>query len=312
VTCGARWWRRRAQRGFALLTVLWVMVGASLLAVAASLAGRDAVDATRNRVSSARAYWHAYGCSERMRSIIDAALSTSDAAAAASTWRLLDRATIVSTALRAGDCDVQLEAAGTRLDVNSASEEQLRALFRAIGRADVDSLADALLDWRDADDVARPSGAEGSWYMVARRTPPRNAPIADQREIAFVRGFERSAVFDSVLTVEPGRLSINSASAHVLAAVPGLSSELIDRILEQRAIGKPIGDLLALAERVSAQARREFLSHYPEVARLTTVDPDAWLVRARGHDGLANAIETIELRLVRDGRRAAVLHRRSW
>jgi general secretion pathway protein K len=309
VTCGARRWRR-AQGGFALLTVLWVMVGASVLAVAASLAGRDAVDATRNRVSSARAYWHAYGCSERMRSIIDAALDTSDDAAAA--WRLLDRATVVSTALRAGDCDVQLEAAGTRLDVNSASEEQLRALFRAIGRADVDSLADALIDWRDADDVARPSGAEGSWYVVARRTPPRNAPIADQREIAFVRGFERSAVFDSVLTVEPSRLSINSASADVLATVPGLSSELIDRVLEQRANGTPIGDLLALAERVSAQARREFLSHYPEVTRLTTVDPEAWLVRARGHDALANALETIELRLVRDGRRAAVLHRRSW
>jgi DNA uptake protein ComE-like DNA-binding protein len=247
-----------------------------------------------------------------LRSIIDEALSGSDDAAAASTWRMLDRATVESPLLRAGDCDVQLEAAGARVDVNSASEEQLRTLFRAMRQADIDSLADALLDWRDADDVPRPFGAEESWYLAARRTPPRNAPIADQREIALVRGFERSAVFDSVLTVEPGRLSINSASATALASVPGLSSEIVDRILEQRASGKPIGDVLALAARVSAAARRELLSRYPDVARLTTVDPEAWLARARGHDGLANAVETIELRLVRAGRRAAVLRGRSW
>jgi hypothetical protein len=54
--------RPAGRRGFVLLTVLWVTVAIAALGVAATLAVRDAVSTSRNRVSLARAAWGAEGC----------------------------------------------------------------------------------------------------------------------------------------------------------------------------------------------------------------------------------------------------------
>jgi type II secretory pathway component PulK len=228
------------------------------------------------------------------------------------TWRVLDRRVAQHELVSRPTCDVHLEAAGSRLDVNDASIEELRAVFAAMGLADAGALADALADWRDADDAPRPLGAEASWYDMVHRLRPRNAPLADAREIALVRGFEQPGRFDSVLGVAPARLAVNSAPLVVLASVPGLSAELRQRIGDERAAGRPIGDVLDLAGRLSPGTAEELRAHYPEIARLTTVDPDAWLVVARGEAGRPRRSVTIELRLVRAGRRAVVLGRRTW
>src|SRR6185503_7992595 len=210
----------------------------------------------------------------------DSELSAGDEGDALRSWRVLHRLIAVF-----GDsCEVKLEAAGSRLDVNEASEAQLNALFRAASPADADALAAALLDWRDADELPRASGAEFEWYDAAGRARPRDAPFADAREILWVRGFE-SGTFDSLLTVGPARLSLNTAPLPVLRSVPGLSEEILLRIAEQRANGQQIADVLALAAGVSPEAERDLVANYREIVRLTTVDPDAWLLTAVGRSG---------------------------
>ena len=144
-----------------------------------------------------------------------------------------------------------------------------------------------------------------------QRVLPRNGPLADASELRLVRGFENGA-YDSLLTVGVGPLSINTAPFAVLASVPGLSPEVLQRIAEVRESGRPITDLLELTRGVSPSAASLLLAHYADIAGRTTVDPEAWWLTARGRAGSPDITATIELQLVRAGRRAVVLRWRSW
>jgi general secretion pathway protein K len=102
-------------------------------------------------------------------------------------------------------CELTVVPAGVTVDVNSAAAEQLRrGLLQVAASAETaDSLVDALLDWRDADDIARPLGAEREWYVSQGLIPPPNRPFADGREFTLVRGFASLGRIDTLLGVEP-------------------------------------------------------------------------------------------------------------
>jgi general secretion pathway protein K len=302
---------RRA--GFTMITVLWVMTVASVMAAAAALAGRNAVNATRNRTQLERAFWLAEGCAARAQSAIDDTLRVADTFEdAAQTWRVLDRAVLPVARTNPSECAITLEAAGTRIDINSASNEMIGALLQALGYgSDAEPLVDALADWRDTDDVQRPAGAEREWYLAAGREAPRNGPLADIRELAQVRGFENLARFDTVLSVEPGRVSLATASVPVLLAVPGFTRETADRIVELDRAGSPVSDVLSLLEMVSPSSADAIMLRYSEIVRVTTPDPDAWILTVRGSSGFPASTVVLDWRLVRVGRRCVVVRTRS-
>lgn len=295
-----------------MIVVLWVMTVAAIVATAGALAGRNSVNAAVNRVHLDRAFWTATGCVARTESAIDAALAANSLDRAAATWRVLDRAVLSAAAPRA-DCTVTLEAAGTRLDMNAASDELMENLFTAIGYGggDAAALAAALIDWRDSDDVARPAGAERDWYSSMHRELPRNAPLADIRELARVRGFENIETFDSVLTAEPGRISLATASANVLLAVPGFTRETADQIVALQQGGTPVSDVMSVLPLVSRASADALLARYPDVVRVTTPDPDAWILTVRATVGAPPVTATLARRLLRSGTRAVVVSSKS-
>lgn len=306
-----------ARGGFALLAVLWIIVAAVSFGLTITLAARESVATARNRMSGTRAAWRAHDCLERARVVIGEALEGADdpGPSSASPWLELDSVVARSFVVDGTPCHVQLRAVSTTLDANTADEEMLRSMFRAvdIAPARADSMTDALLDWRDADDVARPLGAERAWYVAARRATPRNAPLASAREIALVRGFaETGSVLDTILGVEPGRVFLARAALPVVAGLPGMGDEAVSRIAERRARGAPGLELLAFAGELSVEARTTMVSHYAELARLTTPEPDAWIVTSVARDDGSPVTAGMEIRLVRAGTRAAVVRRRSW
>jgi general secretion pathway protein K len=296
-----------------MITVLWVMTVAAIVAAAGALAGRNAVNAATNRAHLQRAFWAATGCIARVESAIDVVLGTAKSyEEAAELWRVLDRSALSIASVDASDCAVRLEAAGTRLDMNAASEEMLERLFVALGMNDsAASLASALADWRDSDDVPHPLGAERDWYAAQRRELPRNGTLADVRELARVRGFEALATFDSVLTAEPGRVSLATASATVLRAVPGITAESADEIVSLQRAGTPLSDVSAIVGRVSRSSADSILARYADIARVTTPDPDAWLLTVRATVGAPPVTVTLTHRLLRDAKRAVVSESRS-
>lgn len=274
----------RARRGFTMITVLWVMTAAAIVAAAGALAGRNAVNAASNRVHLARAFWLASGCVARVQAAVDTTLALAKTFEdAADTWRMLGRA--VPPPDR---CSISLEAAGTRLDINSASEEMLRSLFVALGYDGAQSLAAAVGDWRES-----------------------NGALADLRELACLRGFENMTDLDSVLTTEPGRISLATAPATVLLAVPGFTRETADRVVELERAGTPVVDVASLSALVSRSSADTLLARFAEVVRLTTTTPDAWIVTTRVSVGKPPVTVTLSRRLLRDGKRAVVVASRS-
>jgi general secretion pathway protein K len=304
------------RRAFALLAVLWVMTSAAVLGLTLSLAARESIAAARNRTSALRASWRAEGCLERARAAISDALVSPirHQTRSPSIWLALDSIVATSPLMTGMSCNVSVSATGTSLDVNEADEEMLRSLLVAAGfdEARAYSMAAALLDWRDADDVARPLGAERDWYIDAGRPPPRNAALADRRELRLVRGFEAASVLDSYLGVERGRIPIAIAPLPVIAALPGIGEEALARIAERRVVGESPTDPLSLGAVLSQGAREALRARFAELSRRTTAEPEAWVLTSRAGDGVSPVSVAIETRLVRAGTRVAIVRRRSW
>ena len=210
------------------------------------LVARNVMSGSRNRIALMRGRWRAEDCLERARAVINDALSGGHAIPrpVAGGWEALDRVVAASPAITDAACDVTLAPTGVAVDLNTADGGQLLALFRAmgIGEPRADSMVDALLDWRDADDIPRPLGAERDWYRAEGQFTPRNGPFASVRELRRVRGFDENvlpdSVLDAVFTVEPGRARLESRTARRAGHLPGVSDEILSRVAGLRAQGQ--------------------------------------------------------------------------
>jgi len=68
--------------------------------------------------------------------------------------------------LGAGAFRVRLVDEGGKININRVSEEALRRIFTNLGieGARRDALVDAIMDWRDEDELHRANGAENDYY----------------------------------------------------------------------------------------------------------------------------------------------------
>ena len=174
---------RRAQRGIALVLALWLTVLLTVIASGFAFSMRSEALAARNAVSLAQARAAADGAVERTAyelprpRIADA--WTPDGQA--HRWSE-GNAAIVVTAVD--------EAA--RIDLNTAPDALLKSMLMVIGGLDepaAGALVDAIADWRDADDLRRPNGAEAPDYRAANlKYGPANAPFETIGEVARVLG----------------------------------------------------------------------------------------------------------------------------
>ena len=317
---------RPTRCGFALLAVLWIMTGVAVLGLGLSLTARGAVATARNRIESTRAGWRAEDCVERARAVISGALRADEGRAMVSggPWLHLDE--IVQSAPLVAECRgvVDIIPAGMAVDLNETTDDALRRLLLWQGAppAQVDSLVDALMDWRDADDVARAHGAEREWYERQGRSPPRNGAFAHVDELLRVRGFDEwdAAVrpgrdsLHLLFTAEPGRIVLERAPAAVLASLPGMTEETIARLLERRLRrALSLSEPLALGGELSVASRDSLHRHYAEFVQRITLEPEAWLLTVRSPAqvgrGATGPSAAVDLRLVRAGSRAAIVRR---
>lgn len=118
------------------------------------------------------------------------------------------------------------------------------------------NLADAVIDWIDADGNARSSGAEDIDYL--QMTPPyraANQPMQSVEELRLVRGFTRDTVNKLRLWVtalpQPTEINVNTADKEVLSALfHTLPATAIDQIITQR----PYKEQAALAAKLQELA----------------------------------------------------------
>jgi general secretion pathway protein K len=91
---------------------------------------------------------------------------------------------------------------------------------------DISELAEALMDWVDADGVRHKGGLEDTYYQL--QDPPywaANGPLMSVDDLFLIEGFDHKLVeaMRPYLTVEPfaggGGINLNTAPAHVLSLI---------------------------------------------------------------------------------------------
>lgn len=222
-----------AQRGIALVLVLWIM---SLLAIIASsfvFSTRTDTLLTANLVGQARA--EALADAGVQRALYALLKPSVDPAR----WQGDGRTHLWEYAGEAIYITMRSESA--KIDINTANPDLLRGLLRNAGveAQALERLLDAMQDWRDADDVRRPNGAEKEDYAAAGKTwIPANSNFQTIEELRQVLGMN-DAVFRRIaahITVYSGQSGINSsiAARDVLLAIPGVDPAAVEAYIAAR------------------------------------------------------------------------------
>jgi general secretion pathway protein K len=256
---------RARRNGFALLTVLWLIAALSGIVAGALLVTRLGATTSRNRILLSRGWWARESCAEILLARY----------ASGQDVRLLDTLDLG----RGSWCRAQVEDWASKLDLNVASAEALESVIGS------DSLVEALLDWRDADEIPRPQGAEADWYRAHARRLPRNGPLADIAELRLVRGFDSAEVerLRPLLGVGGGgRLDLNSVRPELLQVIPGMSAEAVEAVLRRRLGARQIASTDELLSMLSPAARGQLLGRYQEFSAVALYSPATLVAQVEG------------------------------
>jgi general secretion pathway protein K len=188
--------RDRSEEGIALIAVLWMLTLLSIVAAALSLETRSSTRIARNMADNAAA--RAAADAGIQRAILDLETSTG---APTDARKFLADGTVYAWRFANSTVHISVKDEGSKIDLNQAPEELLTALFASVGvdRGEAQSLADAIADYRDADNLPRPGGAEEAEYRDAGLAwGPKNAPFQMVEELQQVLGmtpeiYERAA-----------------------------------------------------------------------------------------------------------------------
>lgn len=124
---------------------------------------------------------------------------------------------------------------------------------RGTSSEQADIIVDSILDWKDADDLHRLSGAESDYYLsLAKPYKAANRDFETIEELILVRGITPEILYGTesrsgiipFLTVygKTGKVNIKAAPKEVLAALPGMDETVLERIMEFRGSSEIRGD----------------------------------------------------------------------
>ena len=266
---------RGDRRGFALVAALWLLVALGAVGLHTALASRARRQAAANLLDEVRARNAVMAGTEYARSRLTAAMlgqaeelraqamerarssRSRSRLASASVGMLFRRADpledpwrepqgLVVPQMAFGDAAyaILLRDVGAALNLNDADEDMLRQFFSqgmGMDYADADELAQAIMDWRDEDDLPRINGGEREEYLKegALVLPP-NRDFAELDELRHVRGMTPELfvqVVPHLTLIGSGQINLNSAPEPVLLAVPGLDRSAVTELLRLREAG---------------------------------------------------------------------------
>jgi len=240
--------RRARQSGVAVITAVLIVAVAASAATLMIAQQSATLDQAMMVASRAQADQYAAAGLDWARGVIAADPGTVDSLA--DPWAQPIAALPVERAIVSGD--ITDEQGKFNLDnlvvANHKSPDDIAIFQRLLASLGLDpGLADAVVDWIDADsDLAGPGGAEDPYYLALPR-PYRaaNQPMVQVEELYRVRGFDAKAVaalkpYVAALPAQ-ARTSINANTAdpRVLAAVlPNVPRTALEQLVARR-VAKP-------------------------------------------------------------------------
>lgn len=271
---------RRAPRsgiasrdGFILITVLWLLVALGAVGLNAAMSFRTERLAAANLLDEARGREVALAGTEYARARLTSAMLDradelrAETRAQESRNRGRSRIQSVESLFRNADpiddawrepqelvlsektigdalFTLRLRDTGAAFNLNSADEEMLRGFFSLgldLDYAQADRITQAILDWRDEDDLPRLGGGEREEYLRARAAIlPPNRPFATVDELRNVVGVTPeifAAARPYLILISSGRINVNAAPEEVLLGLPGMTESAALEIVQLRTAG---------------------------------------------------------------------------
>lgn len=220
------------QKGLALVIVLWVLSLLTIMAGSFALSMRretSIIEGIRNNAQAMAIAGSGIAMAEMMLLNPDQNKR----------WRAdgsIYQIDSVDTRVR-----VQLLSEAGKIDINNADQTLLQGLM---AQAPVDAeqqtrIVNAILDWRDQDDLVHLNGAEKKEYQDAGLSyQPRNNPFQSIEELQLVLGMNESVYkwIEALVTVYSGQqqVDLQHAAKEVLQVMPGLDAELVDTFIATR------------------------------------------------------------------------------
>ena len=222
------------ERGIALIAVLWITVLLTVIASGFAFSMRGGALAARNTMSAAQARAVADGAVERVVFELLRPRNSPDAWLPDGRTRTWNDGEIAISATAVDEA--------ARIDINQAADPLLKGVLENVGGLDPDTsqrVLEAILDWRDADELRRPNGAEADDYRAAGlKHLPTNMRFEAIGELQRVMGVTPGlmAKIAPSLTVYSRQRGINPATAprESLLALPGMTPELVDAYIASR------------------------------------------------------------------------------
>jgi general secretion pathway protein K len=220
------------QRGFILVAVLWLLALLTVLAGAMTYSSRQATRGMASLVGAAQA-----------RHIADGAvqLAMYNLMSRTSSDRLLADGETFEIIVPGGRAVVTVSDESGRIDINRADTTLLQRLFVALELPEdqARSLADAIVDFRDSDDLRSSYGAEDDDYEDAGlASGAKDEPFTDVAELRQVLGIDEPLylVIKPNVTIYTDSSTVNPdvAPLLVLRAISDDSVENLQRYVEQR------------------------------------------------------------------------------
>jgi len=238
----------RRDDGAALVIALFAVTILTAIVVAFAGVARTDVLLAGNRGAAVRAFYAAQSGLNYCRVVLAADDPATDAAT--DEWaQVADNP--LGLDIPGVTVNAVIEDESARLNVNTATREQLTALPGM-----TDEAADAILDWRDADDDPRPLGAESDYYLTLPSPyEAGNGPFETVEELRLVRGVDRESFEGDGSETSPGwrnLITVRSGERNVdQAGRPRLNL----RVADAGQLAARLGDLLTAGELAAVERR---------------------------------------------------------
>lgn len=213
----------RRQRGMALIIVLWIIVLLGIMAAGHSKNVHTEVQLAARQVETARA-----------RGLAEAAVNhvILEMLGKRLAEPLLTNGTPFPLAVRDDVVTVAVRNTSGLVDLNAAAADLLDGTFKACGieMTDRAALVDAVLDWRDGDNLTHLNGLEdGDYAAMGVPWASRDGEFSSVEELRYLPGISQP-LFECMaplVTVHSGRGGIDLESAPPIL-VTALSGNIIE------------------------------------------------------------------------------------
>ena len=222
--------RSRETGGFILIAVLWVLAALAALAATYSVYVGNAAFATQ--VNDDRL---------RIESAIQSGVELTAYSLLAAPTDARPPQGAFTARLKRSRINVSFVSEGARIDLNAAPKGLLSGLFVAVGVSpeDAAAFADRIVAWRTKAKAASQNLEAEAYRQAGYAYSPRQGPFQNVLELPLVLGIppylvERILPFVTVYN-GAAQFDVRVAPPEVLAALPNVTPEQLQALLQQRA-----------------------------------------------------------------------------